>query len=1187
MSAEGDDRPLTLRELALRPAYDTGDDALHEFYVPALSCAVAYDRSVGYFRSSSLSVAAKGVSRFVRGGGRMRLLVGAEIAPEDRDALRGVAEIPAGLAERLASELVPDDEIARRRLEVLAWLVKEGRLTVKVAVAVDEQGAPIVGGDSDPYFHLKVGVLRDAAGNAVAFQGSTNESRQGWARNFEAISVFTSWEDGRHFDEWARRFDEYWAGQVEGFRVYDLPEAVRERLVRSAPPEPPPERDVEERDMPASRGAIARFLRVAPRLVGAQALAEATSAVTLQPHQRQVVARLADEYPRSWLVADEVGLGKTISAGMALRRLLLSGQVRRALILAPANVCRQWQDELFEKFGLWVPRVDGGKVYGAHPDDVRWLEPGENPFAAAPVVIASSHLARRREYQDRVLAAGPFDLLVVDEAHHARRKREEEGRYRPGRLLELLDRVTDEAAAAAIWLLTATPMQVDPVELRDLLRHTGLAGRLADEETFVEYYAQLRKAESGETPDWGWLQRALAETPAPPAGAGERAVLERIERKLGPVGRARIEQFASPSENPEEVAVALGASGRRELVAWLRHRGPVGQFVTRHSRETLKRYRREGLLEEPMADRDVQPVLIELTREEQELYDDLDQLVDRLLEAHGRRRGAGLVLTVYRRRLTSSWQAIRRTLQRRLDREALLLDEGDLEEEAEEAGLDTGDGRRIDDAEAVPLSDDDLAAIRRFCERIDALRVDSKMDVLESHIDEARARGESLVVFTQFTDTLEAIRDRLRPVYGPELATFTGDGGREWRDERWAEISKRDLVEAIRARRVRVLVANDAASEGLNLQACSRLVNFDMPWNPMRVEQRIGRIDRLGQAEPVVTVRNYFIPNTVEQRVYEVLAGRIDDFVELLGNLQPILGATEEAFRSIFLAPRSERERVEREELERLVGKIDELRAGGVELEDEDPLPIPAYGEPPVSLRDLREYARDALGLELAQAERPVTWERERASRDPTTWAALATYGHPLLEEALKLAEREISPATSGLVVVDDPTGVAAAVRADRTPPRPVATVAELDELGEGAAVGEAEALAREAIQQEVARRQAQRRAVEAMREARRELVLRRRFVELVHEMIRSECARARLDGRERLPAISAWHDLRDDLSSGWQYAETFRLNLGLELRELLPEVGDGGRPTLTRADGYERLRELMHEWRESAGGGR
>lgn len=436
-----------LRDLDLPPVFDSGDDILGSFYVPALSRATQYDRSAGYFRSSAIAIAARGVSRFVQGGGQMRLLVGAEVGEEDREALRGAVVLPGDFAARLADGLVTEDEISRRRLEVLAWLVQAGRLEIRVAIAVDHKtGEPLVSGNSPPYFHTKIGVLRDAEGDGVAFEGSVNETAQGWGRNFEQFSVFPSWGFAAiYFEHWANRFESYWNGSVLGFKVYAMPEAVEQRLLSYASHDGLDKRDPEEPEPPQAPGAVARYLRAAPRLVGAEGLAEATSAVTLQPHQRQVVARLADEYPRSWLVADEVGLGKTISAGMALRCLLLSGQIEHALILAPASVCRQWQDELFEKFGLWIPRLDEGKVFGAYPDDVRPLEAGENPFATERVLIVSSHLARRREYQDRLLAAAPYDLLVVDEAHHARRKIEED-RYRPGRLLELLDRV-DEAAA--------------------------------------------------------------------------------------------------------------------------------------------------------------------------------------------------------------------------------------------------------------------------------------------------------------------------------------------------------------------------------------------------------------------------------------------------------------------------------------------------------------------------------------------------------------------------------------------------------------------------------------------------------------------------------------------------------------------------------------------------------------------
>lgn len=1171
-----------LRDLDLPPGFDTGDDALRSFYVPALSRAVAYDRSVGYFRASSLSVAAQGVSRFVAGGGRMRLLVGAELTVEDADALTGRSEIPEGLAERLASALVPEDEISQQRLAVLSWLAREGRLVVRVAIALDRDGRPLAGGGDNPYFHLKVGVLRDAHGDGVAFQGSANESASGWVRNFEAISVFPSWTRPTDFDFWAGRFEQYWAGEVKGFRVYPLPHAVRERLVQLAPSEPPPERDPLEPELPPSRRALARFAKVAPRLPGSEALAEATSAVTLQPHQRQIAARLADEYPRSWLVADEVGLGKTISAGIALRRLFLSGEVRKALILAPANVCRQWQDELFEKFGLWVPRLDGRRLYGAHPDDVREVPPGENPYAAEPVLIVSSHLARRVAHQRRVIDAGPYDLLIVDEAHHARQKREP-GRYRPGRLLQLLDGIKEAGAARAVWLLTATPMQVDQLELRDLLLHVGLSGRLADEDAFLRYFAELAKP-ARSAASWQWLAEAVRATPRPPRGRAEDACLKRIEQRLGSVQRRRIEGFGTDGSDTAQLVEDLGPDGREELLVWLRQLSPVGQYVTRHSRLTLKRYREQGVLDEPLADRQVESIPVPFMADEQALYDELDDLLGRLMERHGTRRGAGFVLTVYRRRLTSSWEAIRRTLERRLRHEQqLVLDADDLLEEAEEdERLDTGEGATVDDAAALPLDDADLAAIRSYVERIAHLGSDSKLDRLRAHVDEARSTGQSLIVFTQFTDTLDYLGEHLRPAYGATLATFTGGGGRVWAaDEgRWVEISKRELVEEIRGGRITVLLATDAASEGLNLQACSYLVNFDMPWNPMRVEQRIGRIDRLGQLRPVVTVKNYFVPGTVEERVYAALRERIDDFADLLGNLQPILGATEQAFRRIFQAPRSERGRVQEAAIRSLDETIARVREGGVDLEIEDPLPVPEYETPPVRLRDLRDLVGDAL----ASGGRPVTYARERVSRDPTTWVALGTYGHPRLPELLEeIAASDDHESDAALVIAEDDAGTAAAFRADRTPPERVRSISELDELGAPASVGDAEAAAQAAAKEAAAARRERIARIRAAREEAWEESLRRRLVDLVRKAVSSEVAAARGRGGEIGPLL-AWQELKHDELHGFGYVEAFASRIGIDLSSVVPRTVDSPKVTLTREQAGRRLSELIEEWQQRSG---
>jgi hypothetical protein len=556
---------------------------------------------------------------------------------------------------------------------------------------------------------------------------------------------------------------------------------------------------------------------------------------------------------------------------------------------------------------------------------------------------------------------------------------------------------------------------------RGLLRHTGLHGPLTDGDVFLRFFRELAKSDDAAT-DWAWLDRTIQQTPRLPPGPAEKATLESISTRHGPVVSAHIERFGTGKDPANHLVASLDSDARDALRHWLRLLSPIGQYVTRHSRETLHRYRKLGLLSENLAERDVQPTIISFTRQEQELYDELERLIDRLMTVHGTRQGAGFVLTVYRRRLTSSWAAIRKTLSRRLGQERLEVDDDLIEEE--EVELDSHDAL-VDDSQAVPLSPDDVAEVRAYLDRISSVG-DSKLERLRRDIDDARSAGHSTIVFSQFTDTVTYLRDALRPSYGSQLATFTGEGGHIFRDtDGWVRLTKRDLIAGIRARTVTVIVANDAASEGLNLQACSYLVNYDMPWNPMKAEQRIGRIDRLGQPRDVIHVRNYFIPNTIEQSVYTALAGRIDNFRDLLGALQPILGATERTFQTVFRAPRSERAAAEKQAIDELLNRVDVLEETGLDLSAEDPMPIPEAVPSPVTLADLHTTLVERFGAVLDQPGQPVTWDPARASRDPDGWAALGRPQRPVVnvtEPSTELVstsgERTFGHASSSLFMI-------------------------------------------------------------------------------------------------------------------------------------------------------------------------
>ena len=343
---------------------------LHDFYIPALRLSVRYDRVAGYFRSSSLAAASQGFSGFSAAGGRMRLVVGADLAADD------VAAILKGDQQRLSTALNSELEISaswpedvKTGVELLAWMVAKGVLEVRVAVRVHgDSGVPMAFDDaSDGYVHEKWAVFADGDGNRLYVSGSLNESRTALVHNAENIDVHADWwgEIERHrADEAEASFEAVWNDRLPYLRVLTLPEAVREKLVAvgqrlTKPIEIDGTSAVRPEVEPPSALERLKFaiIQDAPRMPGGRFVGMYTAPVEPWPHQEVVAHRLVETFPYSYLLCDEVGLGKTIEAGLAIRSLLLSGLARRVLIAPPASLTRQWQRELASKFLLSFKRA--------------------------------------------------------------------------------------------------------------------------------------------------------------------------------------------------------------------------------------------------------------------------------------------------------------------------------------------------------------------------------------------------------------------------------------------------------------------------------------------------------------------------------------------------------------------------------------------------------------------------------------------------------------------------------------------------------------------------------------------------------------------------------------------------------------------------------------------------------------
>ncbi len=403
---------LTEREWETSYRHEDGD-LIELFYNPALACAVQYDRMTGYFSADALALASRGIDALILNDGRMRLIVGCTLQRPEQEAIGEGYDLRSQLETQLAAaDLTPPNEEAGRGLEMLAWMVAQGHLDVKVAVPVDQDGRPA---HAPGLYHEKVGILTDAEGNRISFSGSINETAGGWVNNRESFHVHCSWFGGRettHSEDEVDAFARLWEGRARPVKVFDFPEALKKKLLEFLPSD---DRFVTPTSrLPASepetggprllpneyRRIVWTFIREAPGLSNGLRVGEMTSAVTPWQHQVRTYARFVREWPCRLLIADEVGLGKTISAGLILRQAILAGLAKRVLILTPKSVQIQWQNELYEKFNLNVPAYDGASLRWKAVHGMR--RPVEKPVSrdgwqAEPVVLASSFLMRRAD----------------------------------------------------------------------------------------------------------------------------------------------------------------------------------------------------------------------------------------------------------------------------------------------------------------------------------------------------------------------------------------------------------------------------------------------------------------------------------------------------------------------------------------------------------------------------------------------------------------------------------------------------------------------------------------------------------------------------------------------------------------------------------------------------------------------
>lgn len=880
----------SLRALHLLPAYDreTCPDLVQDFFLPVLHRATRYDRTTYNFDPKALAVAAAGLVGLINNGGRMRLICHHELSADVVEAvLAGQRTAEEALLESMDPQFItriaPDDLTGRHHLGLLTWLVKAGRLDIKVAIP-NRRGA---------IFHQKIGLFADGQGNRIGFNGSLNESQAAWVLNDEGFSLFTSWNESAHLKPLVKKFEQLWANRYETLIVIPIPEALRQNLIAYAPKENPA-----RRILPKPNPAPADIQQLRARLWTAikqavrhdpQTMVE-TCAAQLWPHQLAFwrrYAREAEKPPRV-LIADEVGLGKTIQAGALLKTLINRELARRVLILVPAVSRWQWQEELRHKFNIAVPVLDraGGKLRFIHPDGAR-EDASPDPWRDAFRLIVSYDWLRRhyeRFLQDEM---PDYDLIIFDEAHHARYKdiaRRQDNAYLT--MLKGLARRT-----CGLLLLTATPMQIDPVELWALLQVLNPTGQWAENE-FRRFYDVNRPSTLIE---WDRARRTYLKEGLP----GSPEQIAELARMPLPAAQAHLDYIRMPASNPA-LKRDMDSQRIRDSYALMRRSSAITRSVSRHTRNLLRQYVREGKLKQSVPARHVCSIPVRMNDVERGMYDDITELVREAYQGRSdlNRPALGFVMTGLRIRFVSSRYAFRQSLQRLRQRHR--SEERTVEPLTKDWDHREGDSYAdVDpdaDLPAVEFNVQERNLLTDLLSRCDVhLEQDSKFSVFLQQLARLREAGYGKVmVFSQFRDTQVWLRERLAACPGSSLLAGLS-GAEDWiyapDTNAFRPVPRRDVMAQFRHGADGVLLCTETAAESLNFQFCAAIVNYDIPWNPMRLEQRIGRIDRIGQEKKTIRIVHLFYQDTAEYDAYQAMEARIQDFQANVGTLQPILAA--------------------------------------------------------------------------------------------------------------------------------------------------------------------------------------------------------------------------------------------------------------------------------------------------------
>ena len=912
---------MSYKDLRLRKTVEGSGKLLNNVIKPSLKENTKTFRALtAYYSIGSLEAIGKTLDYFLSNDGIIQIVIGDQV--DDERTLKGASEeLQKEEIVIFQKKLQEDVELVRNEnsrftIATIAYLILDEKLQLKVANYRNGE-----------LWHPKMYLLEDGDGNKIAASGSGNMSESGFEKNYEIHDIFTNWDFGTEYfssedpSEPTKEeiFWRIWNNNDENTEVKELDKEYAQKLLERIG-NPSKEDVIKYVDQKVKDNQNENLLNFKKDLQTSPIFHEFNLGKSaLYPHQINAVQKALKMWPIRILFSDEVGLGKTLELGTLIAYLIKNNLVDNVLVLAPPTLTEQWQDEMKQHFDLDFARYDRTKKSWVYKDEefegIKENSPLRYNDNFPSLAIMSKSMAVRSNEQHIFLENDSYpDFLVIDEAHHARMHRGYDGSAKKTNFRRVVEQISNEIKHIAF--ATATPMRKNIDEYFFLLDLLGVEELISEKDyekslsIINDFYTDRNNKFNLD--DLSLIKDLLIK------------VIDKSEERFFH-NSPEIYSLVNELKNGEVDNTWLFENSKK-LIEFHTIYHPTRILTSRNVQENLNKF--SEIYKIPKRTLRPSPILpIDISNELNDFFSSIMEYVDRFYQitelaiTPDKQLPLGLRRHSLQERFASSFWSAKKSITNR--REHLInslegfkenkitkeffenSDEND-DEDTIIAGLTKSELVSVDWENVIKNCESEIRALNTYVDLAEIVinstpegidpdpKINETVRLFSEHID--KNPGKPLLIFSKYTDTLNEVERAVisycetNDIY-MGYASYRGDYRRikyaNDREHRKAE--KRDITRALNNGRIQVIFCSSAASEGLNLQAASYMINVDVPWVPSDLEQRIGRIARLGQKEDEVLIDNIWYPFSIESNMYKRLIDRQRDMSFAIGQFPDLI----------------------------------------------------------------------------------------------------------------------------------------------------------------------------------------------------------------------------------------------------------------------------------------------------------